>query len=540
MPVFARVARPRVRKATLPRSKTGCKSCLSRHIKCDESKPKCRRCVKEGFECIYELVVRPRNGVSHLTIAPKGKVSARPSITFGSSLTLKSPQTSLFEDEAQYRYFDFFKNDNASLLSGYFDTDFWERLILQLCHQEEFVKHAVVALGALAKDMEVDFNVPSSIDARHIAPSEHYLFALGEYSKSLHLARQGTGKTVEEDQLRSLLVSCVLTSIFEFYQGHQEVSLKTIASGLRIISSAREKHMLETPHSKWSLGIDIDLLAVFIRWEQTLLLFMPFQAPFAPHGSLQDREDTKFLDNMPFEFSSLKQARLYWDILNRRVLNWYADCNYQSPEELKDHFIGVHQLSPQPTPTIYPQDVLAYRTADERWTRAFTPILNASRSQPPSSVSYQSATALIIKQLCMRLGLPQITIDRHEITVLSATILDFGVEILEPKNENHDHPQASQRVDDGLVTGLFLVTQKCPDAKMRTRALELLWKHPRRANLYKASSIDEAWFVVGTGKEPMGWHTRGAWRYIEWPVELLEWSVRRRRKHFRPMGEWIS
>jgi hypothetical protein len=455
---------------------------------------------------------------------------------------LKSPQVSLFGDEVQYRYFDFFKNDNALLLSGYFDRDLWGRLILQLCHQEDFIKHAVVALGALAKDMEVDFNVPSSVNARHIAPSEHYLFALVEYSKSLRLARQDTKQTMKEDRLRGLLVSCILTCIFEFYQGHQEVSLETVASGLRIISSVREQRILETPHLRWSLGIDTDLLSVFLRWEQVLLLFMPFQIPFAPHGSIQDREDTKFLDNMPFEFSSLKQARLYWDISNRRILNWYADCNYTAPEELKDHFTEVHDLSPQPIPTIYPEDILAYRIFSERWTRAFTPVLNKSRSHPPSSLSYQSVTALMIKHLCIRLGLPQITVDIQEITTISATILDFGIEILEePESEVHGNlNRPIQRVDDGLVTGLFLVTQKCPDANMRKRARELLWKHPRRGNLYKASSIDKAWFGVSSGRESLGWHTRGARRYIGWPVELLEWSMRRRRKHFRPMGEWIS
>lgn len=452
------------------------------------------------------------------------------------SLTLKSPQTSLFDDENQYRYFDFFKNDNASLLSGYFDVDFWGRLVLQLCHQEGFVKHAVIALGALAKDMEVDFNVPLSIETRHTTPGEHYLFALGEYSKSLHLVRKDTGMIVEEDKLRNILVSCVLTSIFEFYQGHQDICLKTVAAGLKVISSVREQRMLQTPHSTWSLRIDIDLLSVFIRWEQTLLLFMPFQTPFAPHGSLQDLEDTKFLDNMPSEFGSLKQARLYWDILNRRVLNWYADCNYRPPEELKDHFIEANDPRLHSTPTIYPQDVLAYRRTVEKWIMAFTPVFNSDRLHPASSLAYQSVTALMVKQIGMRLGLPQIVVARHEIRTLSAAILDFGVEILEPKNES----QVSRRVDDGLVTGLFLVIKKCPNERMKTRAMELLWKHPRRGNLYQASSIDKAWFEARPGKEPMGWHTRGAWRYIGWPIELLEWMMRRRRKHFRPTGEWIS
>lgn len=79
-----------------------------------------------------------------------------------------------------------------------------------------------------------------------------------------------------------------------------------------------------------------------------------------------------------------------------------------------------------------------------------------------------------------------ITVHEHQIAALCPVLLEFGVEILKPKNEN----QACKWVDDGLVTGLFLVTQRCPDEKMKSRALELLWSHVMRGNLYKYSSVD--------------------------------------------------
>ncbi|KAF7939977.1 uncharacterized protein EAE98_000104 [Botrytis deweyae] len=237
---------PRERIAAVPRSRAGCEPyvllCIadqsfcaskshfynfmftlvdvivldrSRHVKCDESNPICQKCLVGGLVCIYQSLVGPRKGTLHRKIAPKRKI-------------------------AQYQYFEFFKNKNASLLSGYFDTDFWERLVLQLCHQKEFVKHAVVALGSLARNMEVDFDSPLSNNTRHTAPSEHYLFALREYSKFLRLARRNTNKVVELDRLQSILVSCVLTSIFELYQGRQEASIKIVVSGLKIVSSVRE------------------------------------------------------------------------------------------------------------------------------------------------------------------------------------------------------------------------------------------------------------------------------------------------------------
>ncbi|TGO29635.1 hypothetical protein BPAE_0013g00880 [Botrytis paeoniae] len=301
----------------------------SRHVKCDESNPICQKCLVGGFDCIYQSLVGPRKGILNRMIAPKGRFIVHSSIgrefwslqlfpqsnellakcySFTTSPTLKSPQTLSFDHETQYQYFEFFKNKNASLLSGYFDTDFWERLVFQLCHQEESVKHAVVALGSLARNIEVNFDAPLSNNSRYTAPSEHYLFVLREYSKFLRLARRNTNKVVEAEKLQSILVSCVLTSIFELYQGRQEASIKTVVSGLKIISSVREQHVLKNTLSIWSLGINIDLLALFIRWEQGFLLFMPSQPPFAPHGSLQDLEDTISSKKCPWSSAPSNKA----------------------------------------------------------------------------------------------------------------------------------------------------------------------------------------------------------------------------------------
>ena len=52
-------------------------------------------------------------------------------------------------------YFKVFQDRAALELSGYFDTDFWGRTMLQICHKEEFARHAVIALGALSETMDV-------------------------------------------------------------------------------------------------------------------------------------------------------------------------------------------------------------------------------------------------------------------------------------------------------------------------------------------------------------------------------------------------
>ncbi|KAF7883917.1 hypothetical protein EAF00_011229 [Botryotinia globosa] len=215
--------------------------------------------------------------------------------------------------------------------------------------------------------------------------------------------------------------------------------------------------------------------------QQGFLLFMPSQLPFAPHGSLQDLEDTLV--------GSLKPARLYFDILNRRVLNWYADCNYRYPGE-RDHPTEVDRQCPNSKPTIYSEDVLAYGAAIDRCSRAFTHIFKSSRSRFRLSSPYQIATALVIKQICVRLGLPQITVHEHQITALCAGLLEFEVEILEPKNEN----QAFKR------------------------------SHEKCRNLYKNSSADNPSLEVRSAIEHNGRHTVGASQYNT--CHLSCWSGR--------------
>ncbi|WJG35826.1 uncharacterized protein FOBCDRAFT_228081, partial [Fusarium oxysporum Fo47] len=49
-------------RASRPKVKTGCITCKIRHLKCDETKPKCKRCVKDKHTCDgYQQARAPRH-----------------------------------------------------------------------------------------------------------------------------------------------------------------------------------------------------------------------------------------------------------------------------------------------------------------------------------------------------------------------------------------------------------------------------------------------------------------------------------------------
>ncbi|KAI4593985.1 hypothetical protein KJ359_008773 [Pestalotiopsis sp. 9143b] len=45
----------------LPKSKTGCRTCKKRKVKCDESRPACQKCVKHGVKCDFVSVADANN-----------------------------------------------------------------------------------------------------------------------------------------------------------------------------------------------------------------------------------------------------------------------------------------------------------------------------------------------------------------------------------------------------------------------------------------------------------------------------------------------
>ena len=67
---------------------------------------------------------------------------------------LKHPLVDFIEDEKEYWYFDFFRTRTAPMLSGYFDSDSWSRLVVQISHCEPTVRHAIMAVSFLHERSE--------------------------------------------------------------------------------------------------------------------------------------------------------------------------------------------------------------------------------------------------------------------------------------------------------------------------------------------------------------------------------------------------
>jgi hypothetical protein len=138
------------------------------------------------------------------------------------------------EDEA--RYFDFFTERTAHELSGFFDSTFWSRLVLQESHNVAAIRHAVIALGALNKSLEsapgpdLKVNVIQSIDKMH---HEH---AVSQHLKAIQALNYYISSS-DSPQLRNALIACLLFVCFETFQGSYASSVQQTYGGLKILRS---------------------------------------------------------------------------------------------------------------------------------------------------------------------------------------------------------------------------------------------------------------------------------------------------------------
>ncbi|KAI5369289.1 Putative zn(2)-C6 fungal-type DNA-binding domain-containing protein [Septoria linicola] len=126
---------PKRTRANAPRVRSGCTTCKIRRVKCDEQKPECQRCISTGRKC---------DGYAPLHKEPTVH-------SIGSTPTLQAAPTLFLASQEELRALQYFHLNTAPQLASYFDAEFWTRLVFQAAHEEDCVRHAMIALGWLSE-----------------------------------------------------------------------------------------------------------------------------------------------------------------------------------------------------------------------------------------------------------------------------------------------------------------------------------------------------------------------------------------------------
>ncbi|KAN0089103.1 hypothetical protein V8E51_019363 [Hyaloscypha variabilis] len=218
------------RRAGHAKRRTGCLVCKARKVKCDETHPQCNRCKALDFACKFPPPQPPkqaflsnaRSSILPVPIVPR----------LSSRVLTPNPSSSVPGNESERRYFQLFQDRLSSEFCGFFATPFWTQVILQECHHNPAVRHAIFALSALYKASESRTNTMPADD-------KHLDFALVQQSKAIGSFRKGFSEVEEYRQVRLALLASMLFGCFESFYGNWEAASLQISSGLRLVGQWR-------------------------------------------------------------------------------------------------------------------------------------------------------------------------------------------------------------------------------------------------------------------------------------------------------------
>jgi hypothetical protein len=112
-----------------------------RRLKCGEERPECYRCQKSGWRCDRYDTPPPRS---------KSPVPVQPYQP--ASLSIYAPSGFPNLDAEEQKYFQIYLDQTPTTLEVQGATSlFWKRVVLQESYFNECVRHALVAIGAVAK-----------------------------------------------------------------------------------------------------------------------------------------------------------------------------------------------------------------------------------------------------------------------------------------------------------------------------------------------------------------------------------------------------
>ncbi|KAF8861635.1 hypothetical protein BDZ45DRAFT_740095 [Acephala macrosclerotiorum] len=149
----------------------------------------------EGYPAVHD-----RNAASKPPL-PKHPVSILPRAALPkrirSTKALIEPSLHLrFHREDERRYFNVFETKTAPELTGFFKSRIWNRLMLQASHEELYAWHAVVAIGALQRTLEIANCSNDTTESKR-----HHTVTLKQYGIALKYMREVSYIGNQEDAL---------------------------------------------------------------------------------------------------------------------------------------------------------------------------------------------------------------------------------------------------------------------------------------------------------------------------------------------------
>lgn len=432
-----------------------------------------------------------------------------------------SPTPSLPPTEAFY--LEIFRSQAANQLSGYFESRFWTQRVLEECHAEPAIRHAVVGLGALYQNLEETAEASQRLDASPITEPDtslgHWQVAVKAYSEACNALVLLNTEDLSSHKI--LIMASVLLATFDSFIGDHKQAIIQIQNGLGLLERLRVRKS-EQSLSAVEDPLEQDLEIMFTRLAiqaKSYDLAFHFPRPFViqlikhPQGATSSISSgrgsptlSQQLLTIPERFTTLLEARAASDKFHEGMLRFVEGLFKATNADMK-----------QTLPQSWKDYGLEFKNQLHAWSNAFEPIF-LSRHDPSASPRDKAGIA-VLKMLQVNIEIMFLMVFNNQECGFDAYMPDFemivnlGMEVVgdeerraaaeqcpDPRLCQHrrrysvsmlqipgfhaPHIKPSFSADLGIIPPLYVVATKCRDYSIRRQAIQILRSSSRREAMW--------------------------------------------------------
>ncbi|KAI1808899.1 hypothetical protein F4811DRAFT_558935 [Daldinia bambusicola] len=439
-------------RAVRSKVKSGCRTCKTRKVKCDEGKPVCLRCYSTGRVCEgYGIWGGGGNDYGRRPVAS----SSRTLTSFYASTLIKA----VSQEETQC--LEWFAYRSTLKLPGAFRFEFWDKLIFQAASTEPAVLHAILALSSAHRREGLGFH--ASLD---VATVEQEHFALKHYTNAInHLQPHFASKS--NWSIRVALIACLMFVITEYLRGNFLTGYNHLQNGLRILNEFRARSSAIGNYSLFQESCcdpaDAWIIQAFIRFDEDYSHDSPAIPPI---------------------FQSVNQGRQLLDRIINQIFYLSHECRRQG--QFEDKVDSLSLLSRQ----------RKLEAKLNSWNDAF----QASRACLLTNKITQSTAAYILLEIyytiakimtdtCLMLE-DQMRYDMHTTAFeFIMNQLDYirNLSIIPSLAPVFHFPDTSTSIADlGAILALYYVALKCRVHSIRCRVLNYAMKISHQEGIWSS------------------------------------------------------
>ncbi|PMD30050.1 hypothetical protein L207DRAFT_230501 [Hyaloscypha variabilis F] len=301
------------------RGKTGCSTCRTRHVKCDEGKPSCLNCTSTGRKCDGYQCIEAPNILQALPLLAFAQSYTNQTSPWNDSQVTLATTLGLPSNEQNNRLFHSFLQDCVPSLTEAMDSEFWRRSILR-ASSSPAVQHAAIAFGAVYEQRMLSQNMHSGQDGKRLELTSSLRYAVA--IRTLRYCTAEPSQTPE--MLEEIMIACLIFIFMEILRGDDVAAATHLDGALKIYSCARstgEVH-IQAKENKITSDIDIAVGSItksFLRLDIQSVLYMGSRTPWEPGGiSVMFRAS----EDIPAMFETFLDARDSLYALLAKILNF--------------------------------------------------------------------------------------------------------------------------------------------------------------------------------------------------------------------------